>query len=388
MTDICMVVQGEATTDSRVRKEARSLANHGYSVLVLCLLISPTDAPQMQTLDGFQVQRVVSTIGQKRKPSTWLRLLRLIVAVPRLVIAIRRANARAYHGHDVHGLFLLALAGIVRRPIIYDAHELFFERLSRGIRARIRPLFGVLRGFEHHLARRSRRVITVSDSFAKHLSQGMDIEYPLVLTNAVDLRYLQKSTHTLPKQTQNLVVHSGNLIDGRNLQNLVRAIALLPRDVGLVLLGEGYLQQPLLELARELNVENRVRILPPVPVNEVSNTIASASVAAVLISTDVLSYKWSLPNKFFEAVAAGLPILAGQGVDIGQQMAQHDLGITCHPEEPQSIADGIAHLLEDQNQKYYRRQLIQAQAELNWEVEEQKLFSLYDAILGKSEAKQ
>ena len=387
MTDVCMVLQGEVTTDSRVRKEARSLANHGYSVLVLCLLISPTDAPQTQVLDGFQVQRVVSAFGQKRKPSTWLRLLRLIVAVPRLTVAIRRANARAYHGHDVHGLFLLALAGIVRRPVIYDAHELFFERLSRGIRARIRPLFGVLRWFEHHLARRSQEVITVSDSFAVHLSQTMKIEIPLVLTNAVDLR-LQKSTHILPKQPEKLVVHSGNLIDGRNLQNLVRAIALLPKDVGLVLLGEGYLQQPLLKLARELGVENRVHILPPVPVNEVSHTIADASLAAVLISTEVLSYKWSLPNKFFEAVAAGLPILAGQGVDIGQQMAQYDLGFICHPKEPQSIADGIAHLLEDQNQKHYRQQVIQAQAELNWEVEEQKLFSLYDAILGKPEAKQ
>lgn len=295
------------------------------------------------------------------------------------VVCLRRVNARVYHGHDFPGLFNLALAGIWQRPIVYDSHELYFDQWSPEDPP---PLFQYLRPWEKRLAQRTSGVITVSEGIADQLEGILGVARPLVIRNAVELRARQETATIYPTNGCRTVVHSGLITIARHLPELVKSLTYLPRDIVLVLMGDGFLKTELIEIAQSLGVAERLVIVPPVEPNCVANTLAQADIGAVLITTQSLHYDYSLPNKFFESIAAGLPLVVSPCKEIAELTKKYDMGQVCNPTEPAEIAQAILKVLEPENLVRYRANVLKTRDELlNWEQEEQKLISLYKKIL-------
>ena len=206
--DICMLVHNGVSNDGRVIKEAPSLAAAGWRVVVIGIeLNGDSTAPTVEELSGFTIWRVMPRMGAKQMPGTWGKLLRLLAAIPATIGRLRAAKARVYHGHDFPALVFFALAGIWRRPIIYDSHELFFDRWPAGSDYPLLKFMPVMRLLERILARRSSALITVSEPIADILSKQLTIPHTLVVMNAVDLRLMQEPI-PLPRQPgQRIVAH-------------------------------------------------------------------------------------------------------------------------------------------------------------------------------------
>ena len=94
-----------------------------------------------------------------------------------------------------------------------------------------------------------------------------------------------------------------------------------------------------------------------------------------------LSYQFAMPNKFFEAVAAGLPLVYGTTQEVSRLAQAYDFGVACDPNDPRSIAAAILKALEPETNAAYRVNAVKAREHLNWEREEQKLVALYQQIL-------
>lgn len=377
--DVCMVVHNTVTHDSRVRKEAATLAAQGWRVVVVGVSVSGELAPETETMDGFTVIRIVPRLLRRWLPGKTGKRLRILASWLLIPLRLRQMQARVYHGHDFTGLLSIALAGIRRRPVVYDSHELFFE-MKIGTRFRLNDLMRLLRPLEKILARRSAAVITVNDSLADHLARTLDIPRPIVLRNAVDARQSAPAAAAFPLNGQPIIAHSGGMSYGRHLPELVGALAHLP-GVTLVLMGDGYLKESLLEQARELGAADRLVIVPTVPVNAVAPTLAQANLAAVLITSHAANYHFSLPNKLFEAIAAGLPIVASPIPEVKAIVEQYGIGVLCDPTDPVAIAAAIETALQPDNYHRFRANVLKAREELNWEREEKKLVAVYRRLL-------
>ncbi len=381
--DICMIVDNDVQRDPRVRKEAASLAAQGWSVVVVGMSRSGPVPAGKETVAGFRIQRIIARLGRDRISGKPGQILRTIEAYIRAARLLRQVNARAYHAHDFLGLVVVALAGIWRRPVIYDTHELFFERPLPPITKRLAWL---LRPLERVLAHHARRIITVSDGCGEYLVRTYGVNAPLILRNAVDLRDDGDSPVAFEAPSAHMIAHSGWLSAGRHLEELVDALALLPDSVGLVLVGGGALEASLKARATERGVAERLVTLGVIRTEQMVSTLRQATLSAVLITGDYQSYHYALPNKFFEAVAAGLPLLVSPIPEVKRLVEQYDMGLVCDPGDPHSIADAVGKLLEPAMLARMQANVRRAQAELSWETEERKLIALYDDVLREASA--
>ena len=337
------------------------------------------EAAEVEIVSNFTVIRVRPRLFRRALPGTLGKLLRLLIAVPSAARKLRQTHARVYHGNDFVGLLMLALAGIWRRPVIYDSHELFFDRYPKGLfNYPLKYLIWTMRPLEKILARRAAAVITVSDSLADLLAQTLNIPRPIVVRNAVDLRELTAAVPIERQDGQRIVAHTGTLLGGRHLPELVAALAHLPPDVSLALIGDGKLRTQLMETAKNLGVADRLLTIFPVTPFNIPSTLAQTDIAVVLTSPD---YQIALPNKFFEAVAAGVPVVGTALPEVKALIEHYDLGALCDPTDPASIAQAIMTVLQPDNYERFKANALKARTELTWEGEEQKLIALYQRLL-------
>lgn len=386
--DICMIVHNDVIHDSRVLKEATSLANAGWRVVVVGVSLTDKDLPEREEFAGFTILHVRPPLFRRTASGRTQQLLKVLLAWVKVNRVLRSVRTRVYHAHDFTGLFQLATAGIWRQPIVYDSHELFFDRPFADLFGPMRRILWGMRPIEKWLARRAVGMLTVSNPIADRLAETLGVKRPVVLYNAVDIRTTQPSGVVYEAGGRKIVVHSGNIVDTRHLPELVTAIASLPDDIALVLMGDGPLKKPLLSQAESLGIAHRVIVVSPVAPRMIAPTLAQADVAAVLTTSTIMNHNYSMGNKFFEAIAAGLPLVMGPNKEASQLVAQYDLGIICNPADPASIADAIQTLLQPDKQAFYRANAAKAREVLNWEQQERKLVAFYQDVFAGIEARR
>lgn len=379
--DICMVLHDDALHDSRIWREARSLNAYGWRVVVVCIALGNTRLPDVQEMDGFTIWRVSPGIFRSRPPRSATKLAQLVLALPLVFSRIRGARARVYHAHDFTGLVMTALAGIWRRPVVYDSHELFFDRPFRGMPRWMVGILNLIRPLEGWLARRAVHVIATSEGHAEGLVQNLGIPYPTLVRNAVDLRVQGEVAADYSVKASRIIAHTGNLFPTRYVLQQVEALTHLPEEIGLVFMGQGPLRDAIIDRAAQLGVSSRVQIIPPVPVNSIAPTLAQADVAMVLIDTEAPNDNLAVPNKFYEAVAAGLPMVINPTPEVKRLVERYDIGVTCNAADPASIADAIRTVLHPDYYEQLRANVQRARAEITWANEEKKLCAIYKALL-------
>jgi glycosyltransferase involved in cell wall biosynthesis len=182
-----------------------------------------------------------------------------------------------------------------------------------------------------------------------------------------------------------LAVYCGGIAPHRGIEQALAALPLVPH-ARLALLGFGepaYLRSLQAESAR-LGVAHRVCFVPAVRANEVSATLRGADLSLVLIQDAGLNYYLSSPNKLFESVHAGLPVVATRFPEMRSVVERFGCGLLIDAEAPPSaIAQAMGAILRDAP---FKRRLAEgaesAARALNWENEERELLRAYVALAG------
>ena len=131
-------------------------------------------------------------------------------------------------------------------------------------------------------------------------------------------------------------------------------------------------------VARERGVDGRAHFLPPVPPAEVKSFIAGADAAAILYWPITSNFLNALPNRLYQAIAAGLPLLYPETMRAIRALCEeHDVGVPIDPRDADSVLAGIRRLRDDPRElERLRANARQAAGQVSWEREEAKLNAL------------
>ena len=377
-----MILLNPFTHDSRVEKEAATLVEAGYRVSVVAL--AADGLPRRELRAGIDVIRV-------QRPG-WPPLLRFFLVRRRMARAVMALEPDAIHAHDTETLDIAGRAATALGvPIISDSHELWLERVRRGRSSAYATL--TRRYFarvERRWLPRAAARITVSEPIAEHLQRRYGVADIVILPNYPmpveppeppwPLRRLPGATG-VPADAP-IVLFIGNATEGRGIEDLMAAMELLP-DAHLVLLGaadqEGYVRP----LARRHHLAARVHVTPRVPTEHVVAYAASATVGMAAIPPVSLSYRYSLPNKLFQCMQAGLPVVASDFPQVRQVIEESGAGLTVNPLDARSIAGAIRTYLDDplRRQADGARGRRAVRERFNWTAVAPRLVEVYERLV-------
>ena len=295
----------------------------------------------------------------------------------------------AWHLHDLPAL--VAIAPRVDRsvPLIYDSHEIFLDTgTADRLPGPLRSLVGLI---EARLVRRVHTLVTVNGELARILGQRFRPARTPVVHNCppwappvVGPDRLRAATGT-PASTP-IILHHGSLSRDRGIETLVAAL-LLPALAGahLALLGFGELREMFSALALDAQFGGRLHVLGPVPTEELRSWVATADLGAIAMPATSLNLRMSTPNKLFECLSAGVPVVVSDfpAVTAIVKDPLGPLGAACDPSDPESVAAAIGSILQlplDERQAMSDRCLAAARDRWNWEFESRGLVELYERI--------
>jgi glycosyltransferase involved in cell wall biosynthesis len=304
----------------------------------------------------------------------------------------------AYYNPDiihVHDLPQLKSGWLAKKhlkvPLIYDAHELYpeIDTLTEKQKKRLKKL-------ENKIIKHCDEVITVNEFIAKKMSDIYNINEPTVVYNAVNATANATngdSSSNLFRQklflspSAKILLYQGWMSKTRGLQNLVTAMSLVDESVHLVLMGYGEIHSELQDIIAEHRLAGRVHILDAVPQNELLSWTCSADVGIIPYQPIDLNNYYCSPNKLFEFIQAKIPILANDLPFLRKIIAGHGFGVVEKLDSVRAFAEAINKIFSDQNALVkYKQNLMNHASQFSWEVEEGKLYKIYDRISNEKQS--
>jgi glycosyltransferase involved in cell wall biosynthesis len=382
---LCIVQFNASTYLTRVDRAARTLANAGWEVVLLGLQDEGTAAFEQR--DGYVVKRV--PIRMRRFTRRFgLKYLRFIEGVWRMLSAARRERADVYDARDAYPLFVCAAAARLRGALyVYDSDEL---ATGRNWRVAANPLFSwAIRRYEGHYARRADAVITSDEGRADVIERLYSIPRPAVVRNVPermpdiqpDLEWRARAIG----DRRYLLLYQGVLIPNRGLRELVLAMRSLP-DCRLALVGYGSLAEELRALIMSEGLSEAAEVFDPVPFDVLIRYTAAADASVIPIVGSCLSYRTAAPNKLFESMMAGVPVVASDLPGMAPIVREERVGtLIADPTDPASIAEAVRELLDGDEplSEIGRRARQAALARHNWDIDARVLLDVFEGLRGK-----
>ena len=365
-----MLLHKSVLHDSRVRREAKALVEAGHAVTVLEL-----DREADGTLDGFTRLSVAPPAWVRRAlPFQAYRLVFLAAFVARLA----RLRPDVVHAHDA-AMLLPGLVGkrLTGAKLVYDSHE-----LATGVPYRDGRWERFVAWIERVGVPRADAVITVSDGIADRLQALYALrERPTVVRNLTELSPPQVPTGRLRSKLgigdAPLVLHQGAPAEDRGCEVLIEAMDQLP-GAHLCFLGSG---ERAYEGKLRANAGERVHFVPSVPLLELLEHTADADVGVSLLQDTCENHRLALPNKVFEYVAAGVPVVMSDLPEARGLVERHRIGTTTAPSDPEGLATRLRAALSGRHDTDRSARLDAASRALSWTDEREHLLLIYETRL-------
>ena len=270
---------------------------------------------------------------------------------------------------------------------IYDSRDVYMH--ARTLGALPAPFRVPFRWFERRWARRADAVITVNQAYAEIIEASLGVPIAAIVLNC-PARYAAPEPRPdrfrellgLPAATR-IVLYQGNFMTERGIEEGMAAILQVP-DAVLVLLGYGAMRSQLAAEVAAPPYAGRVYLVDAVPPEELLPWTASADVMLMAIQPTTLNHRHTTPQKLWEALAAGVPVVASDLPGMAAIVRESGAGLLCDPVDPAAIALAIRALIElpDAELEVYRRAgLAAAHDRYNWEVQAERLLAVYAGLL-------
>jgi len=391
---VCMLfLETPARTESRVMRDATALVEAGYEVTLIDIEKERTRQAE-EEIRGVHFRHIFSSnwySGAHFKP--WY-LIKLAGAIVRSTLRAIQTPADIYHAHNERALPAGYIAARLRRkPLIFDAPELTLAELPysrwRILNALATRVVGAMTPY-------CAGAIATSPLHARELRKTFHMPEVTLVRNVPSYRTVAKSdrlrqhggklTSLRLSPTTRIALYQGNLQPNRGLQVLIRSARFLDQEIVIVIMGRGSRDIPaqLHALIASEGVAERVKIIPPVPYEELLDWTASADIGLTVYPLHYSpNVQTSLPNKLFEYLMAGLPVLTS-GLDaVAELVRTYDVGRVVSSVEPEEVAAAMNAMLADREGlvRMHHNALEAARTEFCWEKEGQRLFDLYKGIL-------
>jgi glycosyltransferase involved in cell wall biosynthesis len=264
-----------------------------------------------------------------------------------------------------------------KKNIVYDSHEYYTGVPELEGRPFVRNIW--LR-IERWVFPKLDDIITVNDSIAQLYKD----EYGKVLTVVRNIPSLQKKIDSKSKKEMGinedkfilLLQGSGINID-RGAEEAVMAMRYIDNAI-FYIIGDGDVIDVLKKMIKGNDLEQRVVFIPKQPMDRLLQYTVHADLGLTLDKDTNINYRFSLPNKLFDYIHAGVPVLASSLVEVKKIVIQYDIGEIIDDHKPEHIAEKINHLFADKERmRNLKENCNIAALKLNWEIEESKLINVF-----------
>lgn len=371
---MAFVMTGELHRNSRALKQLRSLSAAGYIVEVWHLA---GKAPAVALPASITVHDLARPSG--KGPLFFRQVNRLFEE------ALSHVHADIVHASDLY-----ALAACRRRAddlgaaLSYDARE-YYPHVAGTVR---KPW---ARWWWRHVERshiaRADAVFTVSDSIADALRSDYGIRRPHIVHNAPPATLPDRANRVWSLRdrigtTSPFFVHLGQMKAQRGGPILLDALRLVD-SAHLVFLGYGSEMNRMQDLARMHGLTERVHFFEPVPPDAIRDAIRDADAGITMLEDTCLNHRYALPNKLFDYIHAGLPVLGADLPEIRAVIARHDIGVTASPNHPEQVAEAMKTMLDAQRQSRWQANLSTARQAYTWEMASQSFLAGVEQAIGR-----
>jgi glycosyltransferase involved in cell wall biosynthesis len=243
-----------------------------------------------------------------------------------------------------------------KKPFVFEVRDLWPE-LPKAMGVINNPvvlwLMGILESLSYNMAD---ACVALSPGIKKGIEKQLKKEKPIALIpNGCDLDLFQPRDH--PKgifpgvsEDQMVAIFTGAHGFANGLDAAVDAAAVLKQKgyegkIKLVFIGDGIKKDELVERVKREQMGNCL-FLGPVPKTELINYMHAADVGLMLLANVPAFYYGTSPNKFFDYIATGLPVLNNYPGWLADMINEYGCGLVIPPEDPDAFAEGLIELYE------------------------------------------
>ena len=253
-----------------------------------------------------------------------------------------------FHAADLYVLpAVQRAASTAGSALVYDARELY-PFVAGTVGKPWATFFWQM--VESHFIKAADLVLTVNDGIAGRLVAAYGIERPFVLPNVPPFQEVVPANDWLRRKfalTKDTVVllHQGHLKAGRGCSALISAMADVEK-AALVFLGGGPLLERLKAAVQRGHLGDRVFFHPPVPYEQLLPITATADMGITMLEDICLNHRFALPNKLFEYLMAGLPVLGSDLPEISAVINRFSVGFTVDPSDRHELVRALNRIVE------------------------------------------
>jgi glycosyltransferase involved in cell wall biosynthesis len=374
MKKIVNIVLNNFRNDSRVLKTSVSLQGHGFDVQVVAL--HDANLAERERIRSIKVDRI-RLFTRKWPKNKLVQLIKYFEFMFRVVKNYRHTDI--VHCNDLNtlpvGLMIKLLGKGVK--VVYDAHEFEIDDIPNQSAWAIKFKYWI----EKSLICYVNRVITVSESIATEYVRLYSIPKPALVLNCPAYQDVLKKNlfreDLKIRENQTIFLYQGNLSYGRGIELLLEAFDSFDSDKNvLVCMGYGPLEQA---IKRRADACSKIYFFPASSPDNILDYTASANYGIAFIEDTCLSHRYCLPNKMFEYLMAGIPVLTSNLFEMKRLVESYKVGIVADD----NTVDGVKRSVEAsllQNYHEIRDNLLRVKKEFCWENQEKILLDVYRAL--------
>ena len=294
----------------------------------------------------------------------------------RLLYYLWRHSAHVVNAIDLDTLLPGYLLSRLRQQTVcvYDAHEYFTEVPEVTRRPLVRRIWSTLADW---IIPQLNYAYTVGPALAELFTERYGTPFEVIRNVPIP-----RTPKVRPDTVERIILYQGMLNEGRGLETAVEAMELLPSEFKLVLVGSGDVEAELRQMVEQRHLQARVQFTGFVRPDELPKYTNEAWLGLNLLENTGLSYYYSLANKAFDYIQAGLPSVQ---MDFPEYRALHEeygCFLLLERLEPSDLAHLILEIVASTTTY---DQLVQnnlkAAQQLNWDSEEQQLLDFYQRVL-------
>ena len=369
MKKVIVSVTNDLVSDQRVHKVCITLSAMGFEVLLVGRKL-PGSPPLEERAYKTKRLRLLFTKGPLFYACFNLRLF--------ILLLFRSFDLLVANDLDTLLANHLA-AGMKSKPLVYDTHEYFTEVPElQGRKAK-----KVWEFIEARIFPGLKDVITVNDSIAQLYQQKYGIKVNVVRNmprKRTDFKSLSRSELGIPEEKRLIILQGAGINIQRGAEEAVLAMKYVDNAI-LLIVGGGDVLPRLKKMQKTEDLEDKLRFYPRQSIDKLYAFTSLADIGLSLDKDTNLNYRYSLPNKIFDYIQCGTPVLASGLPEVRRIIEGYDVGMITESHRPEDIARQMQYMLQHDYKKLKRENLRKAAAVLVWENEEEVLHEIYGKYL-------
>jgi len=353
---VAVLVSNDLTYDQRVSKICDSLQHKKWEVQLVGVL--KTESTSIQRTYSTNRLRVFFSKGP---------LFYFMLNV-RMFFYLLFHKTEIIWANDLDVLWSAVLIKKLRgAKIIYDSHEYFTEAEGLTGRERIKALWTRI---EERCIPHVDLFITVNESIAEIYREKYNRE--VLVQRNMPILVEDESEREELFEVKTVVLQGAYIDPDRGGMELVEAFQYL-EGIQLLIVGAGRDLENIKRRIVELQLEEKVKVLPRMSYLELKQLTQRVHLGVSLDKPLHLNYTLSLPNKLFDYIHAGVPVLVSNLVEPARIVNEYQVGEVVEEVTPKVIAEGIQKVLNSPSYNEYKTATKKAKSALHWQADFDKL---------------